>query len=109
MRRLVRFATPAKRIAAQLVCKSPLYFQQVTNCFSAKSFSLICIQTAPGCGRVLVGLAKRALFVGVTPNLPAPVVVPSYVQSFHRFCTRSPIGALPPSRIHCCFDQEVPF
>jgi hypothetical protein len=109
MSRLVRFSTTAKRIPAHPLCKSPLYFQQLTNCFFAKSFSLMRIQTAPGGGGVSVGLAKRALFVGVntqSPRFGCSTFVRSklppilYLESYCRST---------PSRIHCCFDQEVPF
>jgi hypothetical protein len=50
MSRLIPFSTPAKHIPVQPLCKSPLYFQQLTNCLFAKSFSLIFMQTAPGGG-----------------------------------------------------------
>ena len=52
---LARFSTPAKRALARPLCKSSLYFQQLTNCLFAKSFSLIRIQTAPGGGGVSFG------------------------------------------------------
>jgi hypothetical protein len=54
--------TAAKRIAAQLLCKSPLYFQQLTNCSFAKSFPLIFIQTAPGGGVVVLVSRTKSLF-----------------------------------------------
>ena len=53
MSRFVRSSSPAKRVPPHPLCKSPLYFQQLTNCFFAKSFSLIRIQTAPGGGGVV--------------------------------------------------------
>src|ERR1700687_3570653 len=43
---------PAKRTSVQSLCKSPLYSQQLANCFFNKSFSLIFIQTARGVGGV---------------------------------------------------------
>jgi hypothetical protein len=46
----VHSCTPTKRIAARLLCKSPLYFQWFTNCLFTKFLSLIPIQTAPGGG-----------------------------------------------------------
>jgi hypothetical protein len=35
-------------------------------------------------------------------------LVPSYFAAFNRFCTSSPIVAVPTSRLHCYFDQEAP-
>jgi hypothetical protein len=50
MKRSFRSSTPARRTTALLLCKSPLYFQQLTNSFFGKSFPLIFIQIAPGGG-----------------------------------------------------------
>ena len=47
MNRLVRSPMPIRRTPVP-ACKSPLCFQQLTNCLFDKSFCLIFIQTAPG-------------------------------------------------------------
>ena len=65
MSSLVRSSTPAKRPPAHPLCKSPLYFQQFTNCLFAKSFFLILIRTDPGGGGV-----------ACVPSTKAPAIIP---------------------------------
>jgi hypothetical protein len=66
MTSLVRSSAPAKRTVAPLLCKSPLYFQQLTNCFFAKSFSLIPVQTAPGGWGGSIGRSNQKLCSSVS-------------------------------------------
>jgi hypothetical protein len=106
MSRFVRSSSPAKRVRAHPLCKSPLYFQQLTNCFFAKSFSLIFMQTAPGGGGVSVGLAKRALFVGVNTKSPRSSCSTSVRSKLPSILYLESYCRLAPSRIHSYFNQE---
>src|SRR5580704_10594835 len=76
MSRFVRSSSPAKRVPPHPLCKSPLYFQQLTNCFFAKSFSLIRIQAAPGGGGDGINISRISTSDCPFPTLPTVLALP---------------------------------